>query len=74
MTYTEAARLYWLESERDEREAAAEHERRTKAEEIADWAEAQHPATVPTSIPEYIEYREALICAALEGMTERSAA
>lgn len=74
MTYTEPTRLYWLESQRDEAEAAAEHERRVKAEEIADWAEAQHPATVPTSIPDYIAYREALICAALEGMTERNAA
>lgn len=66
--------LYWLESAEDEARNQAEAEKRSMAEQIADWAEQQNPGLYDgATIPGYITIRAALICAALEGMEERKA-
>ena len=73
-TYTAPHRLYWQESAEDEQRNQAEAERRSMAEQIADWAEEQNPTMYEgATIPAYIAIRSALICAALEGIEERKA-
>lgn len=71
MTYTEAHRLYWLESAEDEARNQAERERREQAAQIADQTEEQHPSIYDgATIPTYIAIRAALEAAALAALDD----